>query len=111
MNIRLLEAIDRNQDGRLVWDFIVADDWSGIAGSLTQIRGATRRWRVITNPDLPVVVHDMDVPSRDSEQPRVMPEPELAEALEVRVGEELVRARLAHLLASTGCTNRKAAVA
>jgi hypothetical protein len=61
-------------------------------------RGATRRWRVTTNPDIPVVIVDMDLPSRDPEHPRITPEAEVTEALKLRIHEELVRAQLAALL-------------
>ena len=98
MEIRLLEAVRREPDGGIAWDFIVAGDYSGIQGP-GFIRGATRRWRVITDASLPVVVRDMDLPSRDPEHPRITPEGDLADALKLRVHEEIVRARVAHLTA------------
>jgi hypothetical protein len=96
MRIRFLEDVRREPDGRLEWTFVIDNDISGAHG--THIIGATRRWTVLTDPDTPVVAHDI-YPTR-ADAPRITPEPELEHALKLHIHEELVRARLVRFLAT-----------
>lgn len=86
----------REPDGRIAWTFVVDGDTSGTEGM--DVRGATRRWEVVTDPTRPVVVHACFPPSRKPELPPIAPDHELKQSLRLHVHEELVRAELTQLV-------------